>query len=115
MNQRYQGTLANDPDLMLTISLTNVLIFNVDTKVFIFILIYVNYFFNVFNFQDPTVTQWTNVSLCGVPGIPTYLGRTPLLNNCTAIYFGNYMNNIASSLPFSFDHAVAIIPPTLVI
>ena len=30
MNQRYQGTLANDPDLFITISLTNVLIITVN-------------------------------------------------------------------------------------
>ncbi len=29
MNQRFQGSLANDPDLFITISLTNVLIFTV--------------------------------------------------------------------------------------
>ena len=29
MNQRFQGTLVNDPDLMISVSLTNVLILNV--------------------------------------------------------------------------------------
>ena len=41
MNQRYQASLKNDPDLMLTISLTNVLIIKVihaETKLFTLVL-----------------------------------------------------------------------------
>ena len=34
MNQRFQASLANDPDLSLTVSLTNVLIFNVKKLTF---------------------------------------------------------------------------------
>jgi len=30
MNLRYQATLQNDPDLMITVSLTNVLMFKVN-------------------------------------------------------------------------------------
>ena len=36
MNQRFQGTLINDPDLMISVSLTNVLILNVKIFEYIF-------------------------------------------------------------------------------
>ena len=42
MNQRYQASLKNDPDLMLAISLTNVLIIKVihaETKLFTLVLL----------------------------------------------------------------------------
>jgi hypothetical protein len=62
--------------------------------------------------KDPTITQWTNTTLCGVPGYAIYGSRIPLLNGCSLNNFLSYMNSISSRLPFSFDHAVAIIPPT---
>jgi len=64
--------------------------------------------------KDPKVTQWTNTTLCGVPGYPTRNSRIPILNGCCLNSFQSYMNSISSSLPFSFDHAVAVIPPPLV-
>jgi hypothetical protein len=63
-------------------------------------------------FKDPAITQWTNTSLCGVPGYATYGSRIPILNGCSLNAFQSYMNSISSSLPFSFDLAVAIIPST---
>lgn len=106
MNQRYQATLANDRDLMLTISLTNVLIIKVKILAKPF-----NHIFKLKQFKDPVATQWTNTTLCKVVGNPTYGLRVPLLGNCSMITFATYMNQIAPSLPFVFDHAVAIIPP----
>ncbi len=49
--------------------------------------------------------------MCAVPGNATYNHRIPILNNCSLNAFQNYMNSISSVLPFTFDHAVAIIPP----
>jgi hypothetical protein len=106
MNQRFQASLKNDPDLMLTISLTNVLIIIVKNENNYIIIISYKWF------KDPTFTQWTNKTLCGVPGYPIYGAKTPILNNCSLNAFKNYMNSISSNLPFTFDHAVAIIPPT---
>ncbi len=62
--------------------------------------------------KDPIFTQWTNTTLCGVPGYPIYGSKKTILNNCSLNAFQNYMNSISSSLPFTFDHAVTIIPPT---
>ena len=60
MNQRYQMTLENDPDLKLTISLTNVLIITVCsffyTKIFTYEQIY----------QNAAVTTWSNPNNCPV-------------------------------------------------
>ncbi len=107
MNLRYQASLKNDPDLMITVSLTNVLIFKVNRKI--------NFAWDQilpFDFlQDPKITQWTNTTLCGVPGYAIYGSKTPILSNCALSSFSSYMNSIASYLPFSFDHAVAVIPP----
>ena len=58
------------------------------------------------------MTQWTNKTFVGVPGVPTYNGRTPIMNNITFNSFQNYMNSIAPYLPFSYDHAIAVIPST---
>ena len=66
-------------------------------------------------FKDPNITQWTNAALCGVTGISSYNKKTPIDAGCSLSNFQNYMNGIASYLPFSFDHAVAIMPTTLVI
>ena len=107
MNQRYQTTFERDPDLYLTISLTNVFIIKVSyLKKFLKFLK-----FNLFNIlcQDPLITQWTNTTLCSVAGYPTYNGKTPILNNCVLTTFKNYMNSIAQKLPFTFDHAVAVL------
>ena len=65
--------------------------------------------------KDPSITQWTNATLCRVKGYSTYASRIPILNNCSLAVFQNYMNSIASTLPFSFDHAVAIIPQVYVL
>ena len=61
--------------------------------------------------KDPSKTQWTNTTLCGVDGYPTYNGRTPILSTCSLSTFSNFMNTISSSLPFSFDYAIAIMSP----
>ena len=61
--------------------------------------------------KDPKVTRWTNTTLCGVTNYTNYASRIPILNNCSLTAFKNYMNSINSSLPFNFDHAVAVIPP----
>ena len=109
MNQRFQATLANDPDLKITISLTNVLIF----KVFYLPVYYKSIIFD--SFKDPSITQWTNTTYCGVPNNPNFNGKIPILSNCSLSTFGNYMKSIESYLKFSYDHAVAIVPPTYLI
>ena len=63
-------------------------------------------------FKDPTVTKWTNTTLCGVPGVLTYGPKIPILNDCAIKNLGDYLNSISSNIPFSFDHAVGVIPPT---
>jgi hypothetical protein len=63
-------------------------------------------------FKEPSITQWTNTTLCGVPGYSSFGSAIPIMNSCSLSNFQNYMNSISSSLPFTFDHAVAIIPPT---
>ena len=57
-------------------------------------------------FKNASSTPWTISSLVGVPGIPIYGGRETVLCNSSYQQFTNFMNNL--SLPFTFDHAVAI-------
>ena len=109
MNQRFQGSLVNDPDLFLTISLTNVLIITVN-------------YFKYYNsrlisllFKEPKNTQWTNATFCAVAGYPTYNGKTPIVTSCSLGAFTNYMNSISSSLPFDYDHAVGVLAPSYVL
>ncbi len=89
INARYQASLARDPHLMLTVSLSNVLIFN-----------------------DDSLTPWTNVNLVGVTdyAYPYYqnnsifgyaISATDCINQ-----FANVINNMA--LNFTFNYAVAI-------
>ena len=61
--------------------------------------------------KDPNATQWTNTTLCGVTGYPSYNNRIPIVVDTSIQLFAKYMNAISSSLVFDFDHAVAIIPP----
>jgi hypothetical protein len=89
INSRYQASLATDPDLMLTVSLANVLIFN-----------------------DDSLTPWTNISLVGVADYPyLYYQNNSIfgyaISSTDSInLFANVINNMA--LNFTFDYAVAI-------
>jgi hypothetical protein len=81
MNQRYTASLINDPNLSITISLTDILILN--------------------QIND---TPWTKASL-SVPNIPSYKNRDTLVCNSALVQFALSMSN--SNL--TFDHAVAIV------
>ena len=84
MNQRFYNSLINDPDLMLTVSLANVLIFN-----------------------DDSLTPWTNTTLCGIPGVYQYKTYPPTISAlCSVNEFANAINNL--HLNFSFDYASAV-------
>ena len=84
MNQRFYNSLINDPDLMLTVSLANVLIFN-----------------------DDSLTPWTNTTLCGIPGVYKYKTNPPTISApCSVKEFANAINNL--HLNFSFDYATAV-------
>lgn len=76
-------SLVKDPNLMITISLTNILIMT-DTK----------------------STPWTNSSLVGVPNNLIYNNKPTADCKASSIEFINAINNLA--LPFTFDYAVAI-------
>jgi hypothetical protein len=89
INARYQASLASDPDLMLTVSVANILIFN-----------------------DDSLTPWTDVSLVDVDdySFPYYLNN-PIFGyaisaNKSINLFANVINNM--KLNFTFDYAVAI-------
>lgn len=80
INQRFQNTLQNDQNLMISVTLSNVLILN--------------------------NTPWTNPSLVSVTGYPLYNGKPTVLCNSSWSLFANSMNNM--NLPFSYDYAVAV-------
>jgi hypothetical protein len=101
MNQRYQNSLVTDPNLYLTISATNLLVYTVRLLTFLNFLKLL-----LFNSQNASSTPWTNTTLCGVSGISTYNGRYTLLADSSFASFSSYMNNL--SLSFSYDHAVAV-------
>ena len=89
INLRFKNSLANDPDLMLTVSLANLLIFNNDS-----------------------LTPWTNVSLVGVTGYEySYYQNNTLYGHAISAtksitQFADTINNM--KLNFTFDYAVAI-------
>ena len=56
--------------------------------------------------QNPSDTPWTNQTISGVPGNTIYNNKKTILCNASLTQFANYMNNL--SLPFQYDHAVAI-------
>ena len=89
INLRFKNSLAYDPDLMLTVSLANVLIFN-----------------------DDFLTPWTNASLVGVTGYEySYYQNNSKYGH--AISAKNSITQFADvitkmQLNFTFDYAVAI-------
>jgi hypothetical protein len=81
MNTRYSDSLINDPNLRITISLTDILILN--------------------QIND---TPWTNTSL-SAPSMPFNKNKDTLVCNSAVAQFALSMSN--SNL--TFDHAVAIV------
>ncbi|RNA38761.1 A disintegrin and metallo ase with thrombospondin motifs 3-like [Brachionus plicatilis] len=83
VNQRYQNSLSQDPDLRINIVLTN----------FLFL-------------TDPAEQQWLNPQLVGEFSNPTFNGREVVLTTKTYNAFADYMNR--KKFPFEFDHAAAL-------
>ncbi|CAF0730538.1 unnamed protein product [Brachionus calyciflorus] len=83
VNQRYQISLANDPDLRINIILTN----------FLFL-------------TDPNDQQWLSVQASGDLNFPTYNGRETLVIDKAFQNFANYMNS--KTFPFQYDHAAGL-------
>ena len=88
INLRFKNSLANDPDLMLTVSLANLLIFN-----------------------DDSLTPWTNVSVVGVSNDFLYYQNNPQYGYAISAtksitQFADVINNMKFN--FTFDYAVAI-------
>ena len=89
INLRFKNSLANDPNLMLTVTLANVLIFDNDS-----------------------LTPWTNINLVGVTDYEySYYQNNPqyghaISANASITQFANVVNNM--QLNFTFDYAVAI-------
>ena len=79
--------MVNDTELMLTISLANVLILS-----------------------DDSLTPWTDVSLVGVPGVSTYNNNQKLppaiLAPSSLRLFIDTMKSM--NLPFKYDYAVSV-------
>jgi hypothetical protein len=84
MNQRYSDSLFNDPNLRITISLTNILILN-----------------------ETNDTPWTNTTLLGAPNQTNYRDKYTLQCNSAVAQFASSMNNY--NYYKTFDHAVAIV------
>jgi hypothetical protein len=82
MNKRYSDSLVNDPNLRITISLTNILILN-----------------------ETSDTPWTNTNLLGAPKMPFNKNKYTLKCNSAVAQFASSMSN----LNLTFDHAVAIV------
>ncbi|CAF0730548.1 unnamed protein product [Brachionus calyciflorus] len=83
VNQRYQNSLRNDPDLRINIVLTN----------FLFL-------------TDPSEQLWLNPQFVGNAANPTFNGREVVITFRTLNAFADYMNK--KVFPFSYDHAVAL-------
>ena len=57
------------------------------------------------SFFNQTTPVWTNVSIVGVPGYPTYYGRSVIDADPTLNALTSYMSSL--KLPFEYDSAVA--------
>ena len=80
VNQHYQDSLANDPDLRITIKLKNFLFFT-------------------------NQTEWTNQYRNGIPGYAMHKGREVLKAGAVLDSFRNFMNE--NKFPFTYDMAIA--------
>lgn len=56
--------------------------------------------------KNPSELYWLNPSYVGDPLYPAYNGRQVVVATPALNAFANYMNS--KSLPFSYDHAVAL-------
>ena len=88
MNQRYQNSLINDPNLNIQISLTGILFLN--------------------NQKD---TPWTNESL-RVNGTPIFKNKNTLVCNDAVSAFASAMS-IYTNL--TYDHAAAVVKYTFIL
>ncbi|RNA14579.1 flocculation FLO11-like, partial [Brachionus plicatilis] len=83
INQRFQNSFTNDPDLRITIKLTN----------FLFL-------------TTPADSFWSDPSLVGISSVSSYRGRQVVTTNRTLEAFKNFMNSL--SIPFNYDHAIGL-------
>ena len=87
MNQRYQNSLINDPNLNIQISLTGILFLN-----------------------NQIETPWTNATY-RVDGIPIYKNKNTLVCNDAVSAFASAMSSrIYTNL--TYDHAAAVVKYT---
>ncbi|CAF0730331.1 unnamed protein product [Brachionus calyciflorus] len=83
VNQRYQVSLENDPDLRINIIMTN----------FLFL-------------TDPNDQQCLSVQSSGDLNFPIYKGKETLVIDKTFKNFADYMNS--KTFPFEYDHAAGL-------
>ena len=104
VDMRYSNSLIQDPNIKISVRLKNILIFTVCKFEFRLIYFIIEKFYK--SFQKSSDTPWTNSSLIGVPGYPTYNGvKTLLVSGALNLFTKTMENNV---FPFSYDHAVAI-------
>ena len=99
INQRFINSLSNDPDLMITTKLTNLLFLTV------------NIFWTLVNlwknidifcfFKTPQETSWANIE---VPKNPSYNGQKVVDGGQVLGRFSEYLQS--KNLPFDYDHAM---------
>jgi hypothetical protein len=95
--------LETDPDLCIYPILVNVLIYRVNITLNspIKLISYHNT-----NCKNNSYTQWTNNTLVGAPGYPTYNGLETIQNSLGLSVFATEMNKLR--FPFKYDYAVAV-------
>lgn len=81
VNQRFQNSLQNDPDLSLTIKLSNLLFLVTKSD-----------------------SNWTSIEQSGVEHFPKYKGREVISVKSAYESFMAYVDSLY--LPFEYDHAI---------
>ncbi|RNA34108.1 ADAM family mig-17-like [Brachionus plicatilis] len=83
VNQKFQNSLATDPDLRINVRLTNILVAS-----------------------NAKESIWTDRSHVGDPSFPIYGNREVIIIGKALSKLGSYLNSL--ELNFEFDHAVGI-------
>ena len=104
VNQRYLNSFSNDPELSLTVSLKNVLIYLVS----FYLQGKIKNLIKCLKFKDPSITQWTNATLVSIPSTPTFNNIPTVSNTVSLSLFADYMNNLPNNFSSTYDYAVGV-------
>ncbi len=111
VNNIYENTFQNDPDVRITIKLKNCIFIQVEINYsFLFLVCWYAYLNSQYRIKNAVDAQWSNASVVGLLGnnsaSQSYQGRQVLLTLPTLEAFKTYLND--RFLTFTYDYAIGL-------